>query len=292
MLNAQTPALATDNEWLAVGVEQTRYTRMKLSGGEPFVLCDACLDGTWGDDGNFYFSRAGEIWRRRPDGSGEEVVLEPSPERGVGYLARPVILPGSRAALVEVGNYVRGGVVAMNFADQRVVPISSDGSGAHLLAHRARALPARQYAVRGALRPGDARDRRARGARAHRRAGGERRGGAGRLWLTTAPSCTHPRSVRRARRLSSWIVRWPGGACVRGSGATMRRHASAPTASAPPMIVNEAGSAATSGSWISRPGRWAQITTVDSATSPAWSLDGAWIAFGAAKGRPLRDLRS
>jgi len=281
MLNAQTPTLATDNEWLAIGVEQTRFTRMKMSGGEPFVLCDACLDGTWGDDGNFYFSRAGEIWRQRPDGSGEEVVLEPSPEHGVGYLARPVILPGSRAALVEVGNYVRGGVVAMSFADQRVVPISSDGSApiysltGHVLFPRGNSLfavpfDAETLEIGGPAEPvlTDVRVENGGAVQAALADNGT---------LVYAPAVGSPGTslvlVDRDGRVES----------VYGDRRIYASPRVSPDGKRAVVIVNEAGS---SDLWLVdlETGAMGQITTVDSATSPAWSLDGAWIAFGAARG--------
>ena len=281
MLNAQTPALARDNEWLAVGVEQSRFSRVKLTGGEPFVLCDACLDGTWGDDGYFYFTRGGEVWRRGPDGSAEEMVLEPAPSQGVGYLARPAILPGSTAAVIEVGNYERGGIVAMSFDGERVVPIAPDGSNpiysqtGHVIFPRGNTLFAVPFdpetlEVQGPAEPVLT------GVRVEN-------GGAMQAALAENGTLVYMPAADSAG--TSLVLVDEVGAVERVYGE--RRNYSAPRFSPDGeravMVVNEEGR---TDLWVLdlATESMSQITTLETATSPEWSPDGTWIGFGAEKG--------
>jgi len=280
MINPQIPVFAKDNEWLAFGIDQTRFLRMKLDGGEPFLLCDACNDGSWGDDGNFYFTRAGALWRQKPDGSDDELVLEPLPEAGVRYIGRPRVLPGSRAVLVEIGDYELGGAAAIALSDGRVVHISAQGSSpiysptGHVLFARRSSIfsvpfDAETLEIGGPAEPvlDNVRVENGGAIQADLADNGT---------LVYAPAVDSPGT-------SLVLVSRDG--LVEGAYGGRRNYFSArvsPDGRRAAVIVNESGRTEV---WVVdfETQAMAQITTVESATSPTWSLDGTWVAFGADK---------
>jgi hypothetical protein len=212
--------------------------------------------------------------------SGEELVLEPVPDEGVGYLSRSAILPGSQSAVVEVGNYVRGGIVAMSFDGERVVPISPDGgspiysSSGHVLFPRGNSLFAvpldpSTLEVNGPAEPVLT------GVRVEN-------GGALQADLADNGTLVYLPAVDSPG--TSLVLVDAAGDVERVYG-TRRIYTTprfSPDGTRAAMIVNEEGRTDV---WVLdfETEAMAQITTAETATSPAWSPDGTWIAFGAGK---------
>jgi len=106
---AAAPFFSPDGQWLVFGKEGgTQLKRVPLSGGESFTLCDQCRDASWGDDGSIVYSWEGSLWRIPEVGSPPELLAEPMPDRGVPGMVRPVLLPGGRAVLFEIGSFGGG----------------------------------------------------------------------------------------------------------------------------------------------------------------------------------------
>ena len=281
LVSAANPAFARDNEWIAVGTGMSRYSRLQIDGGEPFTLCDVCVEGAWGDDGNFYFIRAGALWRQAPDGSGRESIFEPRPEEGLRYIIRPVILPGSLAAVVEVGNLTRGGIAVISFADNRVVTVATDGSDP-LYAFTGHIVFARESSLFAV--PFDAATLEVGGA-AVPVLQNVRVENAGALQADLAENGTLVYSPAVGSSGTSLVIVGRDGEVAKVVG-DRRNYATprvAPDGTKTAVIVNDAGQTEV---WIVdlRTGAQVQITDVGSAVSPAWSRDGTEVAFGASEG--------
>ena len=122
------PYFSPDGEWLGFATE-IGQSKISLSSLDIYSICkDECDWGTWGDDGNVYFHWNNSIWRVPATGGEKELVLEPSPERGITEVVRPVVLPDSKVLIFEIG-YVRfGGVGALSLETGEVLKITDDGA--------------------------------------------------------------------------------------------------------------------------------------------------------------------
>ncbi len=147
---AMAPAFSRDGDWITFALGQGRISRVQVSGGEPFPVCEACMDGTWGDDGYLYFVSGGSVWRTAATGGERELVADPLPEQGVPYFSRPVAgQQGSpfRGRPVRIRRH-RGPVAAGP-------PRRSHFGGrieSVLLTDRTRSVPTRQHTFRRRLR--------------------------------------------------------------------------------------------------------------------------------------------
>ncbi len=95
--DATMPMISPDGEWIGFELPGNRLARVPASGGEPFVICNECENGSWGEDGHVIFSREGSLWRVPEVGGERELLVEPTPEHGVNVLQRPVLIPGGAA---------------------------------------------------------------------------------------------------------------------------------------------------------------------------------------------------
>ena len=124
------PAISPDGDAVIFSQPVSQgYQRISLSGGEPFPVCRACDGAFWADDGHIYFRRGGSLSRVPELGGPEEFVLEPMPDQGLRVMRNPVVLPGGRAVLVEVGQLGEfAGAAVVAIESKKIVEISSDGS--------------------------------------------------------------------------------------------------------------------------------------------------------------------
>ena len=124
------PFMSPDGQWLAFDTDDFVLKRVPVTGGDPFTLCEQCMDGFWGDDGHILFSWDGSLWRIPEVGGSRELLAGPMPERGVPNLRTPVLLPGGTAVLFENGPYAFGGVGVLSLETREIILVSTDGTGA------------------------------------------------------------------------------------------------------------------------------------------------------------------
>ena len=122
------PFFSPDGAWLAFVDDLGVMMRVSLSGDELYTLCDSCLHGSWGDDGYIIFDSGDSLWRIRDIGGEPELVAKPMPDRGVSWLSRPVVLPGSKAVLFENGGSEFGGIGVLSIESNEVIMVSAHGS--------------------------------------------------------------------------------------------------------------------------------------------------------------------
>jgi serine/threonine-protein kinase len=122
------PFFSPDGEWIAFADALGATKRVSLSGDELYPLCDSSGEGSWGDDGYIIFGSEGSLWRVRDIGGEPELVAKPMPDRGVSWLARPVMLPGNKAVLFENGNLEFEGIGVLSIESNEVILVSAHGS--------------------------------------------------------------------------------------------------------------------------------------------------------------------
>ncbi|SVB76380.1 uncharacterized protein METZ01_LOCUS229234, partial [marine metagenome] len=122
------PFFSPDGEWIGFYLPPGQILRVPVSGGEPFVVCDECEEGSWGEDGDIIFSRNGTLWRVPEVGGEREVLVAPMPERGVDAMLRPTIIPGGSAVLFEIGSGQFGGVGVFSTERQDLLVVTDDGA--------------------------------------------------------------------------------------------------------------------------------------------------------------------
>jgi serine/threonine protein kinase/Tol biopolymer transport system component len=122
------PVFSPDGAWVAFVDDLERMKKVSLSGDELYLLCDSVGEASWGDDGYIIFAREGSLWRIRDIGGEPELVAKPMPDRGVSWLRRPVVLPGNKAVLFEIGNDGFGGIGVLSIENNEVILVSAHGS--------------------------------------------------------------------------------------------------------------------------------------------------------------------
>ena len=123
------PFFSPDGEWIAFWSQVgNRLSRIPRSGGEPFLLCEQCSHGFWGDDDSILFARNGALWRMPGTGGTAELLVGPMPDRGVPALDRPVLLPGGQAVLFEIGLLGFGGIGVLSLDTGEYVQVSDNGA--------------------------------------------------------------------------------------------------------------------------------------------------------------------
>jgi serine/threonine-protein kinase len=121
------PFFSPDGEWIGFGLDGG-LRKISLANLELYPLCDSGSWGSWGDDGNVFFTRDDALWRVPETGGQPELVTEPRPDEGIPALIRSHVLPGSKVVLFEIGEHAFGGVGALFLESGEVLRISTDGS--------------------------------------------------------------------------------------------------------------------------------------------------------------------
>jgi serine/threonine-protein kinase len=152
------PIFSPDGAWIAFADGVGGFKRVSLSGDELYSLCDFAGEGSWGDDGYIIFDEHGSLWRVRDIGGEPELVAKPMPDRGVSWLARPVMLPGNKAVLFEYGDLGfggSGGIGVLSIESKEVILVSAYGSNpiysdtGHIIFPRGDTLVAVPFDVEG-----------------------------------------------------------------------------------------------------------------------------------------------
>ncbi len=270
------PVVSPDGDWLAVAPVFGAISLTMIDGGELFSLCGSCNDPAWGDDGNLYYIQGGALWRRPPAGGDPELMVEPLPEQGLPYMTRPDVLPGSAAAVVEVGNYAFGGIAVVRFEDRRVVHVATDGSNpyysptGHVVFPRRGTLFAAPF-DRETMEVGEPepvlRNVRVENA------------GAVQLSLADDGTLVFSPADSAPRAQLVWVDRDGEALPITEQRKNYQLIDIAPDGAGAAVGVNDNGSRDI---WIVdlQTGAQRQLTTVGTAASPVWSPDGSSIAFG------------
>jgi serine/threonine-protein kinase len=143
------PFFSPDGKWVAFGDSTlTEIKRVPLTGGEPFVVCNRCDEGHWGDAGSIVFGRDGTVFRVPETGGEPEAIVEPMPERGIVALARPNLLPGGASVLFDINPFDCGGIGVVSLESQELIVVTDNGTdpfyspSGHILFARDRTLHA------------------------------------------------------------------------------------------------------------------------------------------------------
>ncbi len=127
--NATVPFFSPDGEWVGFADNANNLRRVSLSGNEMYSICDLCESGSWADDGSIYFTWRGSFFRLLESGEGgRQLVAAPKPDQGVPWLHNPMVLPGGKTLLFEVGFLVHGGVGVLSLETDDFIRISASGS--------------------------------------------------------------------------------------------------------------------------------------------------------------------
>ena len=108
--DATVPSFSPDGEWVIFEVGSGGIVRrVSLSGDELYSICESCGSGSWAEDRSIYFATQGSLFRVPESGGERQLVAEPMPDQGIPWLQSPVVLPGGKTLLFEIGNLVSGG---------------------------------------------------------------------------------------------------------------------------------------------------------------------------------------
>ena len=273
------PFFSPDGEWIAFWSQVgNRLSRIPRSGGEPFLLCEQCSHGFWGDDDSILFARNGALWRMPGTGGTAELLVGPMPDRGVPALDRPVLLPGGQAVLFEIGLLGFGGIGVLSLDTGEYVQVSDNGANplysptGHILFARGSTLfgvpfDAEELTVTGPVVPV------VQGVRVEN-------GGA--LQARVSPNgllVYVPASEATGTRLV-WVDR-DGGVVdsVFDEPRVFNAPRLSPTGEQIAVQINDEGN---NDIWIHNveARNTLKLTTTGDATNPVWSPDGSQVAFG------------
>ena len=134
---ASRPFFSADGLWIGF-ITSNNLKKVLVAGGEPFTLCEDCVDtaddGDWSPLGDsIIIEIRGVLWEV-PAGGGDPVLLvEPDPEKGeIGY-DRPDVLPGGKAVLIDV-RHPEGSTRSIAVLDLEALTVQTvidDGSDPH-----------------------------------------------------------------------------------------------------------------------------------------------------------------
>jgi hypothetical protein len=276
------PAYSHDGAWLSYGVGFTTHYRVQAEGGESFPVCESCVDASWGDDGAYYYIGAGSLYRARGEADEPERVLDPPAAMRIPYMSRPILLPGSAGVVVEVGNYQRGGIAAIRFADEHVVSIANNGSSpqyvdpGYILFARdssifAVAFDPVTFEVGSEIVPV------LQGVRVEN-------GGAAQFAIANDGTAVFSPALGEQQTALALVNRQGDVEQIVGPRGTYSTPRVSPDGRALVAVVNESGRSDLLRLDLESGGQ-ALLTTSGSARSPTWSSDSSWLAFGAASGQ-------
>ncbi len=124
---SRTPFFSPDGEWVGFGTDEG-LSKISLSSLETYPICENCSWGSWGDDGNVVFARESVLWRVSATGGVEELLVDPAPDKDIPAMVRPMVLPGSKVVLFEIGHIKFGGVGVFSVESGEILPVSSNGA--------------------------------------------------------------------------------------------------------------------------------------------------------------------
>ena len=126
---ARWPFFSPDGDWVGFHAEDLNaISRVPLSGGEPFEICQQCSSGFWSEDGTVIFEWDGSLWRIPEAGGSHELLIQPMPDQGVGAMIRPSTLLGGQALLFEFGELGFGSVGVFSLDTGEFTVVSTNGT--------------------------------------------------------------------------------------------------------------------------------------------------------------------
>ena len=269
------PFLSPDGEWIGFDLDGG-IKKLSLSSLELHPLCDSCDWGSWGDDGNVYFTRNSALWRIRATGGQPELVAEPRPGEGIPALIRSHVLPGSKVLLFEIGLVTFSGVGALSLQTGEILRISVDGSDpfysatGHILFPRRNTL----FAV-----PFDAERFEVTGREMHVLQGVRvENAGALQAAISSNGLLIYAPSGRTMGTQLTWIDRQGGREAVSDQWRLFTAPRISPSGDQITTVINDGGK---TDIWVVdvHSGGMVPLTTTGTASAPVWTPDGTHVTF-------------